>query len=34
MEDAIDVRFNDNKLETKISELDESFAEIKIEDII
>jgi len=34
MEEAIHVRFNDNKLDITMSELDESFAEMKIENIV
>ena len=34
MEEAIHVRFNDYKPKTTMSELDESFAEMKIKDIV
>ena len=34
VEEAIHVRFNDNKPDTTISKLDESFVEMKIEDIV
>ena len=34
LEEAIHVRFNDNKPNTTMSKLDESFAEMKIEDIV
>ena len=34
IEEAIDARFNDNKLDTTMSKLDESFAEMKIENIV
>ena len=34
VEEAIHVKFNDNKPNNKMSELDESFAKMKIEDII
>jgi len=34
VEEAIHERFNDNKSDTTMSELDESFAEMKIENIV
>jgi len=34
VEESIHVRFNDNKPDTTMSKLDESFAEMKIENIV